>query len=168
MAVYNVLLALSVLFPINIAAQCILTPDTENVVGTQLVGDWTINLDLTNQLWPDYMGWVEVTGVSFTNNPEIVDTLPEDDCDSWMNDFQLFLSGEMIFKLGNNTDPEPVSYPFVLSSLSGNPPLIYWEDDMTDTESFNMMLARADDRNNDLLFIGGDFNNKDFTAWSRA
>ena len=114
------------------------------------------------------MGWVEVAGISFTNNKEIEDTLPQYDCDSWMNDFQLFLSGEMAFKLGNNTDPEPVSYLFVLNSLSGNPPLIYWEDDMTDTESFNMMLARADDRNNDLLFIGGDFNNKDFTAWSRA
>eukprot|EP00091_Calanus_sinicus_P005266 TRINITY_DN15694_c0_g1_i2.p1 TRINITY_DN15694_c0_g1~~TRINITY_DN15694_c0_g1_i2.p1 ORF type:complete len:169 (+),score=35.08 TRINITY_DN15694_c0_g1_i2:110-616(+) len=168
MAPYNVLLALLFLFPINIAAQCTLTPDTENVVGTQLAGDWTINLDLTNQLWPDFMEWVEVTGVSFTNNPEIVDTLPEDDCNSWMIDFQLFQSGEMTFKFGNNTDPEPVSYPFVLSSLSGNPHLIYWLDDMTDTESFNLMLARADDQNNDLLFLGGDFNSQPFSAWKRV
>jgi hypothetical protein len=83
-------------------------------------------------------------------------------------DFQLFLSGEMTFKLGNATDPEPVSYPFILSSLSGNPHLIFWEDDMTDTESFNLMVARADDQDNDLLFICGDFNNQAFTAWSRV
>jgi hypothetical protein len=143
-------------------------PTTVNVVGTQLAGDWTINLDLTNQLWPYYLGWVEVTGISFTNNQEIGDIVPKDEWDSWMNDLLLFLSGEMTFKLGNTTDPEPVSYPFVLSSLSRNPHLIYWEDDMTDTKSFNLMLARADDRNNDLLFIGGDFNNQAFTAWIRA
>ena len=150
-----------------ITAQCTLSPDSENVVSTQLAGDWIINLDLTNQLCLDYMGWVEGSWVSFTNNPGIVESLPEEDCSSWMNDFQLFMSGEMSFTFGNSTEEEAISYPFVLSSLSGNPHLIYWEDEMTDTESFNLMVARADDRNKDMLFIGGDFNNQAFTAWNR-
>jgi len=39
---------------------------------------------------------------------------------------------------------------------------------MGDAESFNVMLAPARDRRNDLLFIGGDFNNQPFAAFERV
>ena len=164
MATYRMLFILSIFFPITISAQCTLNPDSENVVGTQLAGDWKINADLTAQLWPDYLTWVKVTAVSFTDNPSIVDMLPEEDCGSWMNDFgQLFMAGEMTFTM----DEETLTFPYVLCSSRGNPHLVYWTDQMTDAESFNLMIARAEDRNMDLLFIGGDFNNQPFSAWTR-
>ena len=31
----------------------------------------------------------------------------------------------------------------------------------------NVMMARAENRMEDMLFIGGDFNNQGFTAWKR-
>merc|ERR1712055_709509 len=164
MVTYRLLFILSIFFPLTIHAQCSLTPDSENVVGTQLAGDWQINVDLTTQLWPDYLTWVGVTSVSFTDNPSIVDMLPEEDCGSWMNDLgQLFLAGEMTFTM----EQETVSFPYVLASSSGNPHLVYWTQQMTDVESFNLMIARAEDKNKDMLFIGGDFNNQPFTAWTR-
>merc|ERR1719348_2850161 len=164
MATPNMLLILSILLPVTVSAQCVLTQDPENVVGTQLAGDWAINLDLTTQLWPDYQDWVEVTAVSFTDNPSIVDMLPEEDCGSWMNDFgQLFMGGEMTFTM----EEETLTFPYILGSSSGNPHLVYWTVQMTDAESFNLMIARAEDKDKDMLFIGGDFNNQPFTAWSR-
>ena len=38
---------------------------------------------------------------------------------------------------------------------------------MGDAESFNLILAPAKDKANDLLFIGGDFNNEPFVAYQR-
>ena len=73
------------------------------------------------------------------------------------------MSGEMTYLYHNQT----VNSPFVLTSISGNPHLVYWDDGTTDMESFNLMLAKATDPNNDLLFVGGDFNNQPFSAWKR-
>jgi hypothetical protein len=41
-------------------------------------------------------------------------------------------------------------------------------DPLGDAESFNVMLAVARDGTNDLLFIGGDFNNQPFAAYRRV
>lgn len=35
-------------------------------------------------------------------------------------------------------------------------------------ESFNVMLAVAKDKQDDLLFVGGDFNNQPFSAFERS
>merc|ERR1719348_203650 len=131
MATPNMLLILSIFLPVTVSAQCVLTKDPENVVGTQLAGDWVINLNLTTQLWPDYLDWVEVTAVSFTDNPSIMDMLPEEDCGSWMDSMgELFLAGEMIFNVGDGED-DKMTFPYVLTSNSGNPHLIYWTEEMT-------------------------------------
>ena len=34
-------------------------------------------------------------------------------------------------------------------------------------ESFNVMMARAEDKMEDMFFTGGDFNNQGFLAWRR-
>ena len=64
------------------------------------------------------------------------------------------------------------NYPFILTEFFGNPYLIYFRskgnDPMGDTESFNLILAPAADPRNDLLFIGGDFNNQPFRAFMRV
>ena len=68
---------------------------------------------------------------------------------------------------------KPTKYsvrPFFLSTLSGNPRLVYniWGDELQEEESSNIMMARADgDPTEDMLFIGGDLNNNGFLAWKR-
>ena len=61
--------------------------------------------------------------------------------------------------------------PFFLSTLSGNPHLVYYfvsAQGFLNGESFNLMMARAEeDPMEDMLFVGGDFNNQGFTAWKR-
>jgi hypothetical protein len=62
-------------------------------------------------------------------------------------------------------------YPFILTQLFGSPHIVYFRerdgDPMGDSESFNVMLAPAENKTNDLLFIGGDFNNQPFKAYER-
>ena len=83
----------------------LVTSDTENVIGTDLVGEWRLNPVLTNNLCPNYIGWLDVTSVLFSYNPRIVDALPAEDCER-MIDFPLYLSGKMTLIRGNNTEPD--------------------------------------------------------------
>merc|ERR1719244_918692 len=94
------LFILFIFFPITISAQCTLTPDSENVVASQLAGDWQIDVNLTAQLMSDYEGWI--TAISFTDNPSIVDMLPEEECEEWMEE-GLFLAGEAILTMEQET-----------------------------------------------------------------
>lgn len=63
------------------------------------------------------------------------------------------------------------THPFALVELSGNPHIIFWRekdgDMFGDVESFNVMMARAEEEANDLFFWGGDFNNQPFVAFKR-
>ena len=165
MVTYRMLFILSIFFPIAISAKCQLTPDNENVVGTQLAGDWKLDVNLTAQLCNDCLDW-EVTSVSFTDNPSIVDMLSEEDC-LWLNDGfgQLFMAGEMTFTM----EQETLTHPYVLTTWRGNPHIVYWryDEERYDRERFNLMIARAEDKNNDMLFVGGDFNDPDFIALTR-
>ena len=76
-------------------AQCILTTsETENLSGTELAGEWTLNPGLTNDLCPNCIVWLDVPSVSFSNDPRIVDALPIEDCERLI-ELELFLSGKM-------------------------------------------------------------------------
>lgn len=61
--------------------------------------------------------------------------------------------------------------PFVLTHTRGNPHVVFWlereGDPFGNGESFNVMLAVAQKKQNDLLFVGGDFNNQAFSAFER-
>jgi hypothetical protein len=65
-------------------------------------------------------------------------------------------------------------YPYILTELHGNPHVVFFRarreggDPFEDAESFNVMLAPSREPANDLLLIGGDFNNQPFTAYRRV
>merc|ERR1719348_1127905 len=160
------LLILSIFLPVKVSTQCVLTKDPENVVATQLAGDWDINLDLTSQLWPEYLGIITITGISFTDDPSIVDMLPEEDCRYLMDtDRVLFLAGEITFKNTTFNGEDDDKKPYVLTSWRGNPRFWYWHSTYQFIGSLNLMIAKASERANDLLFIGGDHNSQPFSAW---
>ena len=62
--------------------------------------------------------------------------------------------------------------PFVVTHVRGNPHVMFWlerdGDPFGNGESFNVMLAVAENKQDDLLFVGGDFNNQPFSAFERA
>jgi hypothetical protein len=62
--------------------------------------------------------------------------------------------------------------PFLLTALHGNPHLLWFRerngDPFGDAESFNLMIAPGKAATEDLLLVGGDFNNQPFSAYGRA
>ena len=56
--------------------------------------------------------------------------------------------------------------PFLLVQQSGNPKIVYYYRDL-DSESFYIMMARAEDTMNDIFLTGGDANKQAFLAWKR-
>lgn len=140
------------------------TPDKENVVASRLAGTWTVEPALTKRLGGRLGGeaGVQVT-VEFVSEPAVAARVPEKIATA-LAKFTVFMAGTM--KTGGR------AYPFLLIAHKGNPHLVYFRerngDPMGDTESFNVMLAVARQKANDLLFVGGDMNNQPFAAYQRA
>merc|ERR1711955_195029 len=128
--------------------ECVLTPSKENVVSTQLIGNWTLDKDLTTRIWPSVMDRIPTDQdliQIFEDVPEVLDLLSEEDC-LWFKDLPIYLAGlySYNFPNGGRIIEEWETSPFILTILEGNPHLVYWWKEMTDTESFNVMMARAE------------------------
>jgi hypothetical protein len=141
------------------------TVDKNNVVSSRIEGDWVVNADLSAVL--SGKGVMEgVRGkklkISFRKDHSIIKDLPLRYY-RHLKDKKIYTCGFMT--IGGKT------YPFYLTHITGNPHILYFRKrkgvPMGDSESFNVMLAVAKDKANDMLFIGGDFNNQPFTAYKR-
>jgi hypothetical protein len=132
--------------------------DKENVVASRLSGKWTIEHQLTRKLTGKEPAQLEI---EFINDEPILAVIPFPEL---IRNTEIYLAGVM--NMGGT------SYPFVLITYHGNPHIVFFrgseEHPMGDVESFIVMMAIAEDEQDDLLFIGGDFNNQPFSAFTRA
>ncbi len=139
--------------------------EKQNVVSGRLEGKWQPQVPLTKRLVGDVFQPSTSTpdDVSFRTEQSVVQTIPEK-YEEFLKETTIYMAGIMT---RHNKD-----YPFILIELFGNPHIVYFRerdaDPMGDAESFNVMLASAKDKTNDLLFIGGDFSNEPFSAYQRA
>jgi hypothetical protein len=147
-------------------AELAVEPDKENVVASRLEGVWRPEAALTKRLTgreqPRGEG-VRPGAIAFRADPEVVRKIPKK--------YEPFLGKRRIFMAGVMVRGDKPT-PFVLIENSGNPHLVYFRerdgDPLGDAESFNLILAPAEDKQKDLLFIGGDFNNQPFYAYERV
>ena len=156
--------SLCFLFPIltplavRLAAELQVRSDKENVVASRLVGNWEPDAELTKRLGGNAPGTV-----AFKSDLNVATKVP-DKYEKFLKDKQIFLAGTMTLR-GKDQ-------PFVLIEMKGNPYVVWFReqggDPFGDAESFNVMMAAAKETANDLLFIGGDFNNQPFAAYKRA
>ena len=125
----------------------------------------------------DQINFIHLFPVRFYKNESV--PFPEEVCNSQT----VFLAGELtvvdlegeaegfIFYKLTNTDlslpnlPAPTS--FLLTVIEGNPKIITYYAQYDILASFNVMLARAEDPQNDILFTGDDHNTEGFLAWNR-
>ncbi len=127
-----------------------------------LQGDWSVEADITNRLrqTPDR----KRTGLlSFRSDPEVAKSVPAK-YDEFLAEKHVFMAGYLQRKNER--------HPFILIEHRGNPFVVYFGErdgnPMGNAESFNVMLAPGENKEDDLLFIGGDFNNQAFDAYERA
>ena len=132
-------------------------PDRNNVVSSRLEGPWKIHAAISTRLGRNRGGALEIKSDS-----RVVDTIPEK--------YETFLTDKTIYMAGTMKWDETV-YPFILIEVKGNPHVVYFrkraDNPPGDSESFNVVPAVAREKPNDLLFVGGDFNNQPFTAYER-
>jgi len=140
------------------------TPNKENVVASKLVGTWILDTKVTLTLTGKDKASVEnaLTKVKFIEDNKITTKIPKK-YEKFIKDKTIYMAGSFLLN--------DVSYPFILIELNGNPHVVFFRerdgDPYGDAESFNVMLAVAKDTKNDLLFIGGDFNNQPFSGYKR-
>lgn len=148
-------------------AQFKVAPDPENVVASKLEGDWVLEPTLTKRLAKSTDRSEGGEAISFKSDPAVAAKIPAM-YQKFLGDKRIYMAGIVKFKKGG-AFRENV---FILIEHKGNPHVVYFRerkgDPLGDAESFNVMLAVATENDNDLLFIGGDFNNQPFSAYQRA
>jgi hypothetical protein len=176
-SVLTVLTLLTVLAPAAVPAALAqvklqIKPDRQNVVAGRIVGEWEPDPTITTRLGGNAPAGASnsvdprVGGrVSIKSDPTIVDSIPaETAAEILKQGAQVFMSGTVTFG-GTN-------HPFLLVSHAGNMMVLYFRprrgDRYGDGESFICTLAPAKEPLDDLLFIGGDFNNAPFSAFKRV
>lgn len=162
------------LIAIAVTASCAVTlhaalkvqPEKENVVASRLEGSWRLNADLTQRLeGTDKPHQSENPRglISFVADEAIATQVPAK-YEHFLSDKIIYLAGTMIWR--------GARHPFILIEHKGNPCVVYFRerdgDPMGDAESFYLMLAQAKEKKQDILFIGGDFNNQPFAAHDRV
>jgi hypothetical protein len=151
-----------------------LTPEKENVVASELLGEWTVDEGgISSRLGgrSDHLGKCPIVfrsdGISerrmIGKLTSLAAELSKDAAAAKNRPFAeaisaVFLAGEVEF--GEETRD------FALICVYGTPRLIF-VGSKGDWESENVMLARDNRGDNDLLFLGGDFNNQSFGAYHR-
>lgn len=138
-----------------------LDENPNNVVASRLEGEWIADPSISARLWADNVKRKE--RFAFRSDPRVADALPERYREMFA-EHPAYMAGTMT-RLGRE-------HPFVLLSIHGNPHLLWFRgkdgDPFGDLESFNLFVARAERWEDDVLFVGGDFNNQPFLAYQRV
>ena len=136
----------------------------QNVVASRLEGSWKLEPALTERLRGSARPGNRT--MTFIIDKEVESKIPERFKEAAKREgitLEIRLSGYL--EMGDG------KFPFILTTFHGNPYIFYFRerggDPFGDSESFNVMLAPAKDRKNDLLFTGGDFNGVPFHAFAR-
>jgi hypothetical protein len=145
-------------------------PDPQNVVASRLEGTWEPDAPLTTHLGgrqtAGEVAQAAASAVSFKSDPSIAGKIPQA-----MADRIRSMPGMRVYMAGTMT-LSGKEYPFLLLPLSGNLQVVMFQprggDPMGDSESFIVQLASAREPANDVLLIGGDFNNEPFSAYKRT
>ncbi len=144
--------------PSALDAEIMVQKDKDNVVSSRLEGSWDVNSTISTRLGRNKGG-----EISFRSDTCIVADIPQK-YEDFLKEYTIYMAG--IFTMRGT------EHPFLLIQHKGNPHIVYFQNlngnPFGNIESFNVMLAPAKETANDLLFIGGDFNNQPFTAYERS
>lgn len=158
--VHFAMLAVVLVFCLNMSGRAAqdVKADKDNVVASKLEGTWEPDVEVTARLGATSKG-----PLSFRSDVNVTATIPAK--------YDAFLKGKQIYMAGVMTLKQK-DIPFLLIEHKGNPHVVYFRerdgDPLGDAESFNVSAVVAKDTKDDLLFVGGDFNNQPFSAYRRV
>ncbi len=129
--------------------------DKENVVSSAMEGEWFSRQE----------GYTLV----FKKDSTVLKQIPEK--------YHDFLKDKIIYSVGyitlkSETKIFTENKPYFLTVLHGNPHIFWFRerdgDPLGDSESFNVFIAIGEAPVDDLLYVGGDFNNQPFFRFTRV
>ena len=133
-------------------------PDPQNVVANALPGSWKLDAELGKRLGNKGIG----ERLEFRGDATVVEKVPAAFA-ARLRDRRIYLAGVMVLR--------GKEQPFLLTEVAGNPTVVWFRDHegdpMGDAESLIVMLVRAEAKQADLLFVGGDSNNQSFSPYAR-
>lgn len=159
----------------------VVTTDPQNVVSSELMGRWKYNLELSERL--DAPKKSVAVYFLFEQDEEaekrVTDAMKRrlialrnaKDEDSIHLLVEIQRAFKTVFMAGSITQTEgaiTVKADFALCSMYGNPRLLVYYPKRDDFEEANLMLARDESGNGDMLFMGGNSNNRSFNVFVRA
>jgi hypothetical protein len=134
--------------------------DKNNVLSSRIEGRWEADPTLWERMQPH--GKATAT-FAFRTDATVIERLP-----GWFRE----KAAELVVYAAGVATIDGKEYPCVVTSSLGNPTLVYFRerdgDPMGDGESNLAMLAPARDTAQDVLFLGGDFNNEPFRPFRRV
>merc|ERR1712112_596305 len=101
-------------------------------------------------------------GCTLTLTPNIQNVVSRHLLGSWTLDKDLTSSYSL-----NTRDPM-LTGAYILTVYNGNPLLMIGRTMATISDTNNVMMARAEDRSEDMLMIGGDRSHEPFTVFKRS
>lgn len=136
-----------------------LKPNPQNVVASRLEGVWGLNEELSHALGSPK----DPKGFAFVRDEKVLERIPER--------FKAELGGD-IYLAGTAQIDAQRDIPFVLTTVDGNPRVVFFRpagvEKLGAMSGLNVMLCPALERRKDMLFVGGEKNDRPFTVYSRA
>ena len=129
--------------------------DKENVVSSAMEGEWFSRQE----------GYTLI----FKKDSTVLEQIP--------TKYHDFLKGKIIYSAGYITVKSEIKIytedkPYFLTVLHGNPHIVWFRErdgePLGDSESFNVFIAIGETTADDLLYMGGDFNNQPFLRFTRV
>jgi hypothetical protein len=128
--------------------------DNDNVVANRLPGKWELDRTLSSRLQKTGRG---IDALEFTADDKAVRLIP--------NEYKRLFQGKSTYLAGMMTLRDE-QYPYILIELHGGPHLVWFQH--RGGEWVKLFVAAAEQRDNDLMFLGGNFSNQPFCAFRRA
>ena len=142
-----------------------------NITAQRLVGTWVMDGVATERLTGEKLKPNEDWVIEFASDSSMLSKVPAKHVQKFKEmQLQFYLAGHLTLRRSDQPKT-PLKAPFVLTSLFGNPHIVMWfergGDPYGNMESFMLLLVKAKDTANDLLYLGGDTSNDDFRAFIR-
>lgn len=160
------ILALVLLAPLGLALtlQLRVEPDQNNVTAGRLVGTWESDPVVAERMGLKGDG----QQLEFRAAGDFLDKVPAKIAEA-IKDMRIYESGTVVLRAGDKTR---WTRPYLLTNISGNPHLLMFRardgEPLGDVESFNLFVAQGKEQADDLLLVGGDFNNEPFRPFRRV
>jgi len=155
---------------VMVSADCVLEEQENNFLASRLEGNWTFNPTLSELLSGDSNagGFLGQMIVGFSNQSEVLEEVPEDNCRFLEESgLKIFMAGMVRFY---HIEFGVMSHTYVLTAEEGVPLFIYWSTGPNDSlkpVTNYISIAPAKESLNDILFIGGQKAEQDFSALQR-